>query len=61
MGIDLASLDEQIERLRGGDTLTENEVRALCDRVSWLLSVLSVGQAVLTVMTGWDSRRKIGY
>jgi hypothetical protein len=27
-------LDEQIERLRGGGTLSENEVKALCDKVS---------------------------
>lgn len=29
-----AELDEQIERLRKGDTLAENEVKALCDKVS---------------------------
>lgn len=27
-------LDEQIERLRKGDTLAENEVKALCEKVS---------------------------
>jgi hypothetical protein len=26
-------IDEQIERLRKGDTLAENEVKALCDKV----------------------------
>lgn len=31
---DVAQLDEQIERLRGGGTLTENEVKVLCDKVS---------------------------
>lgn len=30
----VAELDEQIERLRQGDTLAENEVKALCERVS---------------------------
>ena len=29
-----SELDEQIERLRKGDTLPENEVKALCDKVS---------------------------
>ena len=29
-----SDLDEQIERLRKGDTLLENEVKALCDKVS---------------------------
>jgi hypothetical protein len=27
-------IDEQIERLRKGDTLPENEVKALCEKVS---------------------------
>jgi len=30
---DIPGLDEQIEKLRGGGTLSENEVRALCDKV----------------------------
>ena len=33
MVLDIATLDEKIERLRAGDTLTENEVKALCDKV----------------------------
>jgi hypothetical protein len=33
MVFDIATLDEKIERLRVGDTLTENEVKALCDKV----------------------------
>jgi hypothetical protein len=36
-----SELDEQIERLRKGDTLAENEVKALCEKVSgaqWSLS-----------------------
>jgi hypothetical protein len=28
-----SELDEQIERLRKGDTLAENEVKALCEKV----------------------------
>jgi hypothetical protein len=34
MGGELAYLDAQIEKLRVGGTLTENEVRALCEKVS---------------------------
>lgn len=33
MGLETADLDEQIERLRKGDTLLESEVRALCEKV----------------------------
>ena len=33
MSLDLDTLDQHIERLRQGDTLTENEVRALCEKV----------------------------
>jgi hypothetical protein len=32
---DVDQLDSQIERLRGGGTLTENEVKVLCDKVSF--------------------------
>ena len=35
MSRDLAQLDEQIERLRAGGTLSENEVRALCEKVRY--------------------------
>ena len=35
-----SDLDEQIERLRKGDTLLENEVKALCDKVSSLMECL---------------------
>jgi hypothetical protein len=31
---DIDNLDEQIDRLRNGGTLTENEVKILCDKVS---------------------------
>jgi len=34
MSIDVAHLDAQIERLRDGNTLSEHEVNALCDKVS---------------------------
>jgi len=30
---DLGQIDDQIERLRGGGTLTENEVKDLCGKV----------------------------
>lgn len=33
MSIDTTKLDEQIELLRGGDTLAEIEVKALCEKV----------------------------
>jgi hypothetical protein len=32
-----SEIDEQIERLRKGDTLAENEVKALCEKVSMAL------------------------
>ena len=34
MASNVTELDEQIERLRKGDTLPENEVKALCEKVS---------------------------
>jgi serine/threonine-protein phosphatase 2A catalytic subunit len=43
MSLDTTKLDEHIEKLRSGNTLTENEVRALCDQVSRSLVVLVVG------------------
>lgn len=33
MSFDMSKLDSHIERLRTGDTLTENEVKALCEKV----------------------------
>ena len=33
MSLDIDALDSHIERLRKGETLTENEVRALCEKV----------------------------
>ena len=35
MSLDIAALDGHIERLRKGETLTENEVRALCEKVRY--------------------------
>ena len=35
MSLDILTLDLQIERLREGNTLSEHEVNALCDKVSW--------------------------
>ena len=41
-----SEIDEQIERLRKGDTLAENEVKALCEKVSIALcSGVSRGHA----------------
>jgi hypothetical protein len=34
MSLDVLTLDVQIERLREGNTLSEHEVNALCDKVS---------------------------
>jgi hypothetical protein len=34
MSLDSSNLDAQIERLREGGTLSEHEVKALCDQVS---------------------------
>jgi len=33
MSVDTAKLDEQITRLREGDTLSEIEVKVLCEKV----------------------------
>jgi len=33
MALEIAKLDEHIQSLREGNTLTENEVKALCDKV----------------------------
>jgi hypothetical protein len=33
MTFDLSKLDEQVEKLRKGDTLSETEVKALCEKV----------------------------
>lgn len=33
MALEIAKLDEHIQALREGNTLTENEVKALCDKV----------------------------
>jgi hypothetical protein len=33
MALELTKLDEHIKSLRDGNTLTENEVKALCDKV----------------------------
>jgi hypothetical protein len=35
---DVDQLDSQIARLRGGGTLTENEVKVLCDKVRFYFS-----------------------
>jgi serine/threonine-protein phosphatase 2A catalytic subunit len=33
MALDIAKLDEHINSLREGNTLTEHEVKALCEKV----------------------------
>ena len=33
MSLEIAKLDEHIQALRNGNTLTENEVKALCEKV----------------------------
>jgi hypothetical protein len=50
MSIDVGRLDEHIERLRAGDTLTENEVRALCEKVRILSAVFIVADEPLTCL-----------
>lgn len=61
-------LDEQIERLRKGDTLAENEVKALCDKVSgkwrirschlcWIIKRLQV--PVEWYQRQWNGRQRV--
>ena len=38
---DISRIDEQIEKLKGGQSLTENEVKILCDEVR--LNIFNVG------------------
>lgn len=45
MSFDFEKLDEHIARLRTGDTLTENEVKALCDKVSLAFLTLWSGES----------------
>jgi hypothetical protein len=40
MALDIAKLDEHIQSLREGNTLTENEVKQLCEKVSHVLAAL---------------------
>jgi len=48
---DLSRIDEQIERLRGGESLTENEVKILCDEAKEILSSESNVQPVSAPVT----------
>eukprot|EP00804_Cyclotella_cryptica_P012822 CCRYP_010575-RD/>CCRYP_010575-RD protein AED:0.43 eAED:0.43 QI:167/1/0.5/1/1/1/2/0/139 len=48
---DIDQLDEQIERLRGGGTLTENEVKVLCDKAKEILREESNVQPVSAPVT----------
>jgi hypothetical protein len=49
MSFDIAKLDDHIERLRVGDTLTENEVKALCEKVRISLHGLQNPKTVAVV------------
>uniref|UniRef100_A0A7S3LEI7 Serine/threonine-protein phosphatase n=1 Tax=Amphora coffeiformis TaxID=265554 RepID=A0A7S3LEI7_9STRA len=51
MALDIAALDGHIERLRKGETLTENEVRALCEKAKEILTKESNVQAVSAPVT----------
>lgn len=52
-----SELDEQIERLRKGGTLSENEVKALCEKVSLLhFSMQREGDSI--VVKTWDTTRR---
>eukprot|EP00579_Thalassiosira_antarctica_P005693 CAMPEP_0201883004 /NCGR_PEP_ID=MMETSP0902-20130614/15090_1 /ASSEMBLY_ACC=CAM_ASM_000551 /TAXON_ID=420261 /ORGANISM="Thalassiosira antarctica, Strain CCMP982" /LENGTH=318 /DNA_ID=CAMNT_0048411701 /DNA_START=87 /DNA_END=1043 /DNA_ORIENTATION=+ len=48
---DVDQLDEQIARLRGGGTLTENEVKVLCDKAKEILQEESNVQPVSAPVT----------
>jgi len=40
MALEIAKLDEHIQSLREGNTLTENEVKALCEKVRYRMTCL---------------------
>jgi len=48
---DISRIDEQIERLKGGQSLTENEVKILCDEAKEILSSESNVQPVSAPVT----------
>lgn len=52
-----SELDEQIERLRKGGTLSENEVKALCEKVSLLHFSMQRERDSIVVKT-WDTTRR---
>lgn len=52
-----SELDEQIERLRKGGTLSENEVKALCEKVS-LLHFSRQRERDSIVVKTWDTTRR---
>lgn len=54
-------IDEHIQRLRSGGTLTENEVKALCEKVSFLLEWFVVLQMILFVVLVMDLQMTIIY
>ena len=53
-------IDEQIERLRKGDTLAENEVKALCEKVRFLLVLFWFFclEKKRTIIGGWKVAEK---
>ncbi|EEC42884.1 predicted protein [Phaeodactylum tricornutum CCAP 1055/1] len=51
MSLDTAKIDEHIERLREGNTLTENEVKALCEKAKEILRDESNVQPVTAPVT----------
>lgn len=53
MGSGHTEIEEQIERLRKGDTLAENEVKALCEKVSRKETVADMDE-VLKLVGEWN-------
>jgi hypothetical protein len=52
MSFDIAKLEDHIERLRVGDTLTENEVKALCEKVRLTILMLVFKYRSIAVING---------
>jgi hypothetical protein len=52
MSFDIAKLEDHIERLRVGDTLTENEVKALCEKVRLTILMLVFKYRSIAVVHG---------
>jgi hypothetical protein len=52
MSFDIAKLEDHIERLRAGDTLTENEVKALCEKVRYTVIVFKIRSTAAYINAG---------